>query len=337
MAQIRINVDLNATKAQESIKGLKTYLDDIVSSLNATKVDKGLASALSNLAKSYKTLADSAQRYAKATNSASSADSKAAKVALEFEKAALQKALAIAKVNTEMAKEKAIIAGTQIAVDKYKDSIRQNTEETRKYSEETEHAAVATESLGTKFINFMSRSAKSYASWLLVRRPAQMIRQLIGNIGEVVVKTEDAVIEIRRILDEEIPADEISTRLYKIAQAYGQTFESAAEIVGNFARTGRTFEESMKATEAALLAMNVAEMDATEASDGLISVMAQFHKQAGDLVTVVDQLNKAADKNPVTTGKLLTALSRTGATATYANMSLEKTIGVITALSEATN
>ena len=83
--------------------------------------------------------------------------------------------------------------------------------------------------------------------------------------------------------------------------------------------------------------MNVAELNASESSEGLLSIMVQFKKEASEFETVVDQLNKTADKNPVTTEKLLKALQRTGSAAATSNLTLEKTIGIITALSAATN
>lgn len=199
------------------------------------------------------------------------------------------------------------------------------------------HAAPAVSTLGEKFGNLIERYAKFYASSLLVRKPLEMIKNALDEVGETLVKTEDAVIEIRRILENPESAETISSRIYDLAYQYGQTFENVSEIVSNFARTGRDFNESIEATEAALLAMNVAELNATQASEGLISILAQFKKEPEELVKVVDQLNKAADKNPVTTGKLLTALQRTGSSAANANLNLERTVGIITSLSEATN
>ena len=163
------------------------------------------------------------------------------------------------------------------------------------------------------------------------------ITDALSEVGETLVKTENAVIELNRVLDDPQPAQEISNRLYDLAYQYGSTFENASTIAANFARAGRSWNESLQATEAALLAMNVAELNATEASDGLLSVIAQFDMEASDLVDVVDKLNKTADKNPVSTQKLLQAIQRAGSAAKNANVSFDQTLGLITAISEATN
>lgn len=201
----------------------------------------------------------------------------------------------------------------------------------------TEHAAPAVATLGEKFGNLVERYAKFYASSLLVRKPLQLIQSALSDVGETLVKTEDAVIELNRVLDDPQPTQEVANRLYDIAYAYGSTFESASTIASNFARAGKSWNESLQATEAALLAMNVAELNATEASDGLLSIIAQFDMETSDLIDVVDKLNKTADKNPVSTQKLLQAIQRAGSAAKNANVSFDQTLGLITAISEATN
>lgn len=202
---------------------------------------------------------------------------------------------------------------------------------------ETEHATPAVATLGEKFGNLVERYAKFYASSLLVRKPLQLIQNALSDVGETLVKTEDAVIELNRVLDDPQPTQEVANRLYDIAYAYGSTFENASTIASNFARSGRSWNESLQATEAALLAMNVAELNATEASDGLLSIIAQFDMKTSDLIDVVDKLNKTADKNPVSTQKLLQAIQRAGSAAKNANVSFDQTLGLITAISEATN
>lgn len=170
-------------------------------------------------------------------------------------------------------------------------------------------------------------------SAMLVMKPLQLIRDAFSSINETLVKTEDRVIELQRVVGDVANANE----LYALAEKYGQTFENVSEATLNFARRGMSWNESLKATEAALLAINVAELDVGQATDGLGAIMAQFGLRASELTTVVDMLNKTADNFPVTTSKILAALQRVGSTASTANLSLEETIGLITTLSKATN
>lgn len=167
---------------------------------------------------------------------------------------------------------------------------------------------------------------------MLVMKPLQMIRDVWDSVNETLVETETRIVELNRVTNNMANSDE----LYSLAQRYGQTFENVSEITLNFARNGMSWAEALKATEAALLAINVAELDATQASEGMIAIMQQFGYQADELEGIVDKLNITADNAAVSTEKLLLALQRTGSSAKNAKLSLEETVGIITALSKAT-
>lgn len=170
----------------------------------------------------------------------------------------------------------------------------------------------------------------------IVMNSIQLVRSAFNSLNETLVETEKVVVSIQRVLDEAVEGGEISDKLYDIAERLGQTFDNVQEIAQNFAKAGLSWQETLEATEAAVLALNVAELTATESSEGLIAVMQQFNYEASELTYVIDVLNKAADKSAVDTPALLVALQKTGSYAAAANLSLEETVGLISALSEAT-
>ena len=170
----------------------------------------------------------------------------------------------------------------------------------------------------------------------IVMNSIQLIRSAFNSLNETLVETEKVVVSIQRVLDETVEGGKIADSLYNIAERLGQTFDNVQEIAQNFAKAGLSWQETLEATEAAVLALNVAELTAEESSEGLIAVMQQFNYEASELVNVIDVLNKAADKSAVDTQELLVALQKTGSYASAANLSLEQTVGLISALSEAT-
>lgn len=170
----------------------------------------------------------------------------------------------------------------------------------------------------------------------IVMNSIQLIRSAFNSLNETLVETEKVDVSIQRVLDETVEGGEISDKLYDIAERHGQSFDNVQEIAQNFAKAGLSWQETLEATEAAVLALNVAELTATESSEGLIAVMQQFNYEASELTYVIDVLNKAADKSAVDTPALLVALQKTGSYAAAANLSLEQTVGLISALSEAT-
>lgn len=184
--------------------------------------------------------------------------------------------------------------------------------------------------------DLISGFLKFQVSAMLVMKPLQLLQSALSSINETLVETEKAVVSLQRVLDETVASGEISSELYQIAINLGQTFDNVQEIAQNFAKAGLSWQDTLKATEAAVLALNVAELTATESSEGLIAVMQQFNYEASELTYVIDVLNKAADKSAVDTADLLVALQKTGSYASAANLSLEETVGLIAALSEAT-
>lgn len=183
--------------------------------------------------------------------------------------------------------------------------------------------------------------AKGFLSWqvaaTVVMQAINLVRSGLESLNETLVNTEKATIEITRILNENVSDQEVASKLYDLAEKYGQTFENISEIATNFARAGYEWTDVIKLAEGAVLALNVAELDATQASDGLIAILKQFKLPVEEIYGVVDMLNKQADNAPVSTEKLLLALQKAGSYADQANLSLKETVAIITALSGATN
>jgi len=230
------------------------------------------------------------------------------------------------------------IADAKEEIEKKTEAEKEAEEKARQLREEEERLREEEEKQKYSFENLTASIEKAFgdASVTLVRSFVTEATQLFGELSDTLVNVENKVIELQRVLKEDVSNGTISSAIFDLAQRYGQTFDNVATLTGNFARAGYSFVDSIKASESALLGMNVAELNATQASEGLIAIMSQFGKEASDLELIIDELNQTADRNPVTTAKLLTALQRTGSSAHNANASLEKTISVITALSAAT-
>ena len=243
---------------------------------------------------------------------------------------------AVKKTNKEIAKSTRLVKENAGSYKNYQKAADSATKATKNYEKSVKSATDANIKQQQSLSSMMVGFAKWQLVATLVMKPIQLIREGYASLNETLVETENTVISLQRVLKEDLSNDQISGELYRIAQQYGQTFENVSELATNFARTGMAYADVIKAVEAAVIALNVAELDASQASDGMIAILTQFGKEAKDLEGIVDMLNKTADNYAVTTGKILAALQRTGSSASNANISLEHTIGLITALSEAT-
>lgn len=320
MAQILLNVELNSASAQGSLTKLKTAISKLqepLANLQKTDINSRLTAQLNVLAKSF----DAASK--------GSANLVNGVKKLKTPLTNLQKI----EINGKLASQLNALSNAFRATGEKANNAAKNICEVSKAVNENQKAVSKN---GATLLDNAAAFLKWQVVATLVMKPLNAIRDAISSIDEVLIETENRIIEIKRVLNEDILDDRISNKLYELAQNFGQTFENAADIATNFARSGMTWSDSVKATEAALLALNVAELDAEEASNGLIAIMTQFGKGADELTYIIDILNKTADNAPVSTQKLLLALEKVGSYANQAKMSLEETVAVITALSGAT-
>ena len=320
MAQILLNVELNSASAQGSLAKLKTAISKMqepLANLQKTDINSRLTAQLNVLAKSF----DAASK--------GSANLVNGVKKLKTPLTNLQKI----EINGKLASQLNALSNAFRATGEKANNAAKNICEVSKAVNENQKAVSKN---GATLLDNAAAFLKWQVVATLVMKPLNAIRDAISSIDEVLIETENRIIEIKRVLNEDILDDRISNKLYELAQNFGQTFENAADIATNFARSGMTWSDSVKATEAALLALNVAELDAEEASNGLIAIMTQFGKGADELTYIIDILNKTADNAPVSTQKLLLALEKVGSYANQAKMSLEETVAVITALSGAT-
>ena len=191
------------------------------------------------------------------------------------------------------------------------------------------------EETGTGIRNFLGKlgdKARWLAAFYLIQGIINGFKALVTTVKE----TETTVVELQRVLNENVSSENISSELYAIASEYGRTFAEVQESAVLFAQTGKSWDDVLTLTRGTMLALNTAELDVTQATQGLIAVMAQWKLGAEDYVSIIDKINKTADDYAITSEAIVAALQRSGGTAKAYGMTLEELIGVITALSEAT-
>lgn len=347
------------TNTRNNVRDLLTAVDRLSKSFrNGTKSEQDYAQVTAELSKEYKKLAaDTAQlraeneklatsdpfspkqgdsifrlqkQYASLVNSIKSAEQYYPKGTFDEIKTSAQGAVTgLQALGREYTTTGTLSEASQTKLNNFSKSLyqQQAAYETTKNSATNYHGTLR---------DLITGFAKFQISAMLVMKPLQALTAAWSSLNETLVETEKAVVSLQRVLDKDIASGEISSELYAIAQNLGQTFDNVQEIAQNFAKAGLSWQDTLKATEAAVLALNVAELTAEESSEGLIAVMQQFNYEASELTYVIDVLNKAADKSAVDTADLLVALQKTGSYASAANLSLEETVGLISALSEAT-
>lgn len=302
-------------RATETVQALNREVQVLSKTLSSITVNKNLTAQINALTRHYNALVNAQSKITANANKQAIADEK---LNLQQAKTATATAqLAAAQTQADKATQRATTSITKAAK-----ATAQQTEVTDKHKQ--------------SLTSMLPQILKWNIAMMAVMAPIRMLKSAISSLNETLVKAEDTVISFQRVVGKGITSETITSGLYKLVQDYGQTFENVQSIALDFARTGLSWDDTIKATEAALLGLNTAELDATDAATGLIAVLQQFNLEADDLETVIDKLNITQDNAAVTTDKLLAALQRTGSAAANANLSLDETVALITALSSAT-
>lgn len=189
----------------------------------------------------------------------------------------------------------------------------------------------------------VSSRIAEYARTYIIYQGFNQLKSAISDTVESMKNVEFRMMEISRIMEEgTIDVQEYRDQLTQLAYDYGRSFDEVSSVTLNFARAGYSANDSLALTEKSLLALNTAELDASEATDGLISVMAQWGMDTGttaekaqNLSNIIDKINKTADNFPITSEGLLEALKRTSQGFNLAGATIDETIAMIVAAERA--
>ncbi len=174
------------------------------------------------------------------------------------------------------------------------------------------------------------------ARWFTDTAKFYAITKAAKEATQTIKEVEMGMVELARIMDD--PAfnfEQYRENLFQLGVDYGQTFENVHDIALRWAQAGYNVADSLRLTETALLALNTAELDAANATEAMVGIMAQWQLQAGDLELVIDKINKTADDYTVSSQDLVDGLLRSSSAAKNMNMSIEETISLLTVMREA--
>ena len=205
-----------------------------------------------------------------------------------------------------------------------------------KYNSQIKELSGYYEEAGTKGQSFIQKTFDK-AKWLAAFYVVNELKNGFLATIDIIKSTEDAVVDLQRVLnDNSISQNRMSDELYEIADQYGRTFDEVAEVSTKFAQAGYSWTETVELTKNTMLALNTAELDVTQSTEGLIAIMSQWNLEAEDYASVIDKINITADNFAINSENIVAALQRASSSAKNAGITLEETIGIITALGEAT-
>lgn len=170
------------------------------------------------------------------------------------------------------------------------------------------------------------------------------IQSTVKDVVEEMANVEYSMVEIDRVLNEDsLNIQEYRDQLIQLAHDYGNSFENVADVTLRLSQAGFDSTEALELTKNTLLALNTAELDATQATSGLIAIMSQWGLITGDVAEesesyakIIDEINMTADNFPTTSADILEALKRSSSAFKLNGATIEQTIATIVAAEKAT-
>ena len=190
-----------------------------------------------------------------------------------------------------------------------------------------------------KSVQTLYDKISNYAGTYLIYQGFNVLKRSIGEVIDEMVNLESSMVQIDRVLNESsLDIDNYRDKLMQTAYDYGNSMDNVADIALRLAQAGYDSNEVLALTEKTLLALNTAELNATQATDDMVAVMAQWglmtgsaSEQARNYGEIIDKINKVADNFPTTSADIMDALKKTSSAFNLAGASIDETIALITA------
>lgn len=128
----------------------------------------------------------------------------------------------------------------------------------------------------------------------------------------------------------------LSNGIFNAALKTSESFKNAADVALEFSRQGLSVEETLKRTNSALILTKTAGVSTQQAVESLTAVMNTFGKEVSSTADIVDRITSVDNAFAVSSKDLEDGLSRVGNAAQEAGVSLNVTLGAITALQQRT-
>lgn len=184
--------------------------------------------------------------------------------------------------------------------------------------------------------NLLTSEIQRRVSWFATGAAFYGLINAAKEAKNTITEVEFGVTEIARVMeDASFDFKAYRDELLQMGIDYGQTFETVQDISLRWAQAGYNVSDSLELTKTSLLALNSAELNAQNATESLIGIMAQWGATTEELPLILDKINKTADEFTVTSQDLVDGLLRSSGAAKIMGLSLDETIALLTVMREA--
>lgn len=198
--------------------------------------------------------------------------------------------------------------------------------------QEQKNVTKGNEELSLSFTDLRKQVASIFSIKEAYSKLADTISSAISESNEI----ENARIGLERVLPATVNINEALIEADQIADKYGENVANVINVMRIWAQQGKNLADTIYLTETATKAYVTGELANTEtAVQRTTAIMNQFNMEVEDATYLWDTMNKLGNETPTTVDFLSEAMISASASANAAGVSLEKTLGILTALNAA--
>ena len=198
---------------------------------------------------------------------------------------------------------------------------------------ETELAGAHLETVGQR----LGRLFGAHFNTALVMTALNALRQTLVQVYQNVVQLDGAMVDLQ--IASGMSRDDVRglmTTYNQMAKELGATTLEMAQGADSWLRQGKSIEETNLLLTNSTMLSKLGQIDATQSSKYLTSIMKGYNIEAENSIDIVDKLTAVDMAAATSAGDIATAMDETSVSARIAGLSLDKLIGQIAVIGEVT-
>ena len=215
-----------------------------------------------------------------------------------------------------------------------------NADELKEYTKQvnkikTEAAAVG--KTGNSFLADTKRAFGQIFQFTTVYGTLQRIPQVLKQMTNAVIEIDTAMTNLKKVTDEtDARYSEFLTNASQNAKSLGRDVSSYITQTSEWAKLGYSMNSSSELAKVSSIYANVGEVDDKTAVSDLVTVMKAYNMQDSQAMDIADMLNELGNNYATSAGDLGAGLTKMASTMSMSNVSLEKSLAILTGGTEIT-
>lgn len=321
---LKLDIEINAPKGN-SLGGINKEIESLQKKIAKLEQDLTKAMSIPNKFKSNEGLADA---FEKQRNSLSRLNTELVRTEKLFPRT-MDKSKAeelrreIEKLSRLNLINPTTLKNNQTEIDRLRERIRL-------FSVESTQAAKSSTGVMDSFKIAMER----FPIWMAASTAFYGTIQTAKEFANILIDIDSKLVSIQKVTSDGTDMGAIFDRATQSAEQFGQSISQALDAYIEFARQGYKGADLGILSDAGLVAANVGEITAQQASEYMTASLVQWKKDATEAMSIIDSWNNISNNYATTTEKLAQGQARSGATARAMGLEFDQLnaiIGTVTA------